>query len=67
MLRYNAKQYRHSFCIPEKKRFSLLQTLTYYTSYYQAQNSEHAYIKFVHIGLTIGSDLLPETYALTSK
>ena len=66
MLRYNAKTYRHSFCRPEKW-FSFLQTLTYYTSFYQAQNSEHACIQFINVGLTIVSDLLPETYALTSK
>ena len=60
------KKYRHSFCRPEKIIF-VLQTLTCFTSFYLEQNSGHAYIKFVNIGLTIGSDLLPETYALTSK
>ena len=53
--------------VEQKNGFSLLQTLTYYTSFYYAQNSGHAYIKLVNIGLTIGSDVLPETYALTSK
>ena len=53
--------------VDQKKWCSFLQTLTYYTSFYQTQNSEHAYKQFINIRLNIVSDLLPETYALTSK
>ena len=65
--RYNEKKNTGIPFVDQKNSFSLLQTLTYYTSFYPEQNSGHAYIKFVNTGLTIGSDVLPETYALTSK